>query len=331
MSKNKQAQEIQQTKPKIIKPPEQNKQTGTTAVTNPIPALHRAYADPRTLSAVDAQTLQRTIGNQALGRLTIQRKMTVGPVGDKYEQEADSIASQVVQQINTSTPQTTQRQGEEEEIAQMKPLATSISSVQRQEEEELQAKPIQRQEEEELQAKPIQRQEEEELQAKPIQRQEEEVLQAKPIQRQEEEELQAKPIQRQEEEELQAKPIQRQEEEELQMKSTSANGGPVSAPIEQDIESAKGGGAVMAEGVRHNMERSFGADFSGVKIHTDSQAHTLNRTLSARAFTTGQDIFFRQGEYNPGSHSGQELIAHELTHVVQQNGTAVQPKSDNAV
>ncbi len=65
---------------------------------------------------------------------------------------------------------------------------------------------------------------------------------------------------------------------------------------------------------------SFGADFSGVRVHTDSEADALNQQLSARAFTTGQDIFFREGEYSPGSDSGRELIAHELTHAVQQTG-----------
>jgi hypothetical protein len=75
------------------------------------------------------------------------------------------------------------------------------------------------------------------------------------------------------------------------------------------------------------MEGAFGADFSGVKVHTDSKSHELNQSIQARAFTTGQDIFFRQGEYNPGSRPGQELLAHELTHVVQQNGSAVSKKS----
>ena len=72
------------------------------------------------------------------------------------------------------------------------------------------------------------------------------------------------------------------------------------------------------------MEQAFGADFSGVKVHTDGQSDQLNQSIQARAFTTGQDIFFRQGQYDPGSKGGQELLAHELTHVVQQNGGAVQ-------
>ncbi|WP_199321095.1 eCIS core domain-containing protein, partial [Aphanizomenon flos-aquae] len=59
---------------------------------------------------------------------------------------------------------------------------------------------------------------------------------------------------------------------------------------------------------------------SGVKVHTDGESDQLNKSLNSRAFATGQDIFFSQGAYNPGSRDGQELLAHELTHVVQQNG-----------
>lgn len=71
------------------------------------------------------------------------------------------------------------------------------------------------------------------------------------------------------------------------------------------------------------MEQAFCADFSGVKVHTDGQSDQLNQSIQARAFTTGQDVFFGQGEYNPGSRGGQELLAHELTHVVQQNNNTV--------
>jgi hypothetical protein len=54
-------------------------------------------------------------------------------------------------------------------------------------------------------------------------------------------------------------------------------------------------------------------------VHTDARSDALNRALEARAFTTGQDIFFRSGEYDPGSAAGQALLAHELAHVVQQH------------
>jgi hypothetical protein len=68
------------------------------------------------------------------------------------------------------------------------------------------------------------------------------------------------------------------------------------------------------------MEPRFGADFSGVRVHTDGEADQISQDLSARAFTTGSDIYFGQGEYRPSSTGGQELLAHELTHVVQQSG-----------
>jgi len=90
--------------------------------------------------------------------------------------------------------------------------------------------------------------------------------------------------------------------------------------IERSIDGARGGGHEMDHGTRSRMESSFGADFSGVRIHTDARADGLSQSLSARAFATGQDVFFRQGEYSPGTSAGRELLAHELTHVVQQTG-----------
>lgn len=96
--------------------------------------------------------------------------------------------------------------------------------------------------------------------------------------------------------------------------------------LEQSIQRSRGGGQALDNEVRSQMEPAFDADFSGVRVHTGAQSNTLNRELNARAFTTGQDVFFRQGAYNPGSSSGRELIAHELTHVVQQNGDKVQRK-----
>ncbi len=91
------------------------------------------------------------------------------------------------------------------------------------------------------------------------------------------------------------------------------------------IDRQRGSGQPLDRTLQRQMESAFGSDFSGVRVHTDTNAHSLNESLSARAFTTRQDIFFRQGEYNPGSSGGKELVAHELTHVVQQSG-AIQAK-----
>jgi Domain of unknown function (DUF4157) len=97
--------------------------------------------------------------------------------------------------------------------------------------------------------------------------------------------------------------------------------------VEASIQQLQGSGQPLADSIREQMEQSFAADFSRVKVHTDVQSDKLNSSLQAKAFTTGQDVFFRQGEYNPGSRGGQELLAHELTHVVQQSGGAVQRSS----
>jgi hypothetical protein len=100
----------------------------------------------------------------------------------------------------------------------------------------------------------------------------------------------------------------------------SMEGGELPEETAQEIDSARSGGRPMDGAVRERMESSFGADFSGVRVHTGAAADRLNGDLSARAFTTGSDIFFRQGEYEPSRASGRELLAHELTHVVQQGG-----------
>jgi hypothetical protein len=106
------------------------------------------------------------------------------------------------------------------------------------------------------------------------------------------------------------------------------DGGEVTPDVERAIESSRGSGQPLHSGVQSRMGQALDADFSGVRVHTDSEADGLNRSLQARAFTTGKDVYFRQGEYNPGSSSGRELLAHELTHVVQQGGSAVRSKNE---
>lgn len=93
-------------------------------------------------------------------------------------------------------------------------------------------------------------------------------------------------------------------------------------PLESTIQQARTGGESLPHPVRTSMERAFGTDFSGVKIHTDTQAHRLNRSLGARAFTSDRHIFFRSGDYHPTQPAGQKLLAHELTHVMQQTGAS---------
>jgi len=92
-----------------------------------------------------------------------------------------------------------------------------------------------------------------------------------------------------------------------------------SAGVANTIDQMRGKGQPLNDGARAQMEPIFGADFSGVRVNTGMAADRVSRSLNAQAFTIGQDIFFRQGKYNPGSASGRRLLAHELTHVVQQS------------
>ena len=91
--------------------------------------------------------------------------------------------------------------------------------------------------------------------------------------------------------------------------------------IQRQIKQAKGSGQSMSPETQVYMEDRFGADFSNVKIHSGSEAEQLNRSLNAHAFTVGADIFFNRGQYSPGQRDGKRLLAHELTHVQQQDAS----------
>ncbi len=88
------------------------------------------------------------------------------------------------------------------------------------------------------------------------------------------------------------------------------------------IQQQRGSGGSLDSAIAQKAGQTMGQDFSDVTIHTDAQADQLSRQLGAEAFTTGSDVFFREGAYDPASSDGQRLIAHELTHVVQQGASA---------
>lgn len=211
----------------------------------------------------------------------VQTKLTIGQPGDKYEKEADHMADAVVNKnTNTSKPDIQNRE---------------ISSIQR-----------------ESLATP---QEDEKLGTAEQRMEEDKMVQEKPeIQKQgaeEEEELQSKP-------EIQK--MEGEKEEELQTKKTSgSNASVASSSISQQIKSKSGKGKPLPQKTKAEMESSFGNDFSNVNIHTDQDAVTMNKELKAQAFTHGNDVYFNAGKYNPDSAKGKHLLAHELTHVVQQN------------
>jgi hypothetical protein len=258
------------------------KATDRTAVapTRGVDGAASASLDLDNLQPTNLLTLQRTIGNSATTRL-IQTKLNVGPAGDRYEQEADRVAAQVMTMpASAETQPALQRAPDEEEELQMKPLAAPLAAS---------ITPL-------VQRAP---EEEEELQMKPL---------AERVQRVEEEE------------ELQAKPdVQR---------ASSGAGFEVGGEFEQQLAASRGGGSPLSAEVRSFMEPRFGADFSGVRIHTGGESARLNRSVSAQAFTLGQDIYLGEGKSDVESDAGKSLLAHELTHVVQQNGSMVQRLAD---
>ena len=95
-------------------------------------------------------------------------------------------------------------------------------------------------------------------------------------------------------------------------------GGEVGAEIERAIVSGSGGGRALPLAIRGRMEGAFGSDFGSVRVHAGPTAKDLNEQLGAQAFTRGRDIFFRDGMPNTTSSEGLQLLAHELTHTVQQ-------------
>lgn len=119
---------------------------------------------------------------------------------------------------------------------------------------------------------------------------------------------------------LQRKCADCEKEDSLQMKSASMTNSSNTAGdvLSGKLSSRNGTGHKMSDSVQAEMSGKMGADFSGVHIHTGSEAVYMSEALGARAFTYGNDIYFNKGEYQPESKKGKRLLAHELTHVVQQ-------------
>jgi hypothetical protein len=217
------------------------------------PETKRENKVSQTLKSVPSQSisspveqilfLQRTIGNQAVGRLikseALQAKLKIGQPGDKYEQEADRVAEQVMrmpepQAVSTNTPHT----------QRACPAC--------------------------------------------------------------------------EKDELRLELIKEEKKEDIKTKGTSGQSPQVTSEVENSINSMHGGGQPLPESLRAFYEPRFGQDFSGVRVHTDAKAAESARTVNARAFTVGRNVVFGAGEYTPGTSEGRRLVAHELTHVLQQ-------------
>ncbi|MEM7086710.1 MAG: DUF4157 domain-containing protein [Bacteroidota bacterium] len=98
--------------------------------------------------------------------------------------------------------------------------------------------------------------------------------------------------------------------------------------LESQLKSTKGKGQPLEKNTKAEMESGFGASFENVRVHNDATAVQMNEQLGARAFANGSDIYFNKNEYNTSSQSGKKLIAHELTHTIQQSPEVNQEVAD---
>jgi uncharacterized protein DUF4157 len=127
-----------------------------------------------------------------------------------------------------------------------------------------------------------------------------------------------------EEEEMHRSPAElpaEDEEEKLQTKRSSGAAPEVSPKTASRIASFRGSGEALSPAARSYFEPRFGRDLSSVRLHTDPEAATAASEVAARAFTVGRDIAFGAGEYRPETQEGKKLLAHELTHTLQQSAS----------
>ncbi len=275
----------------------------------------------------------------------LQPKLKVGQPNDKYEKEADSVADTVAQRLaenNSNTGMSPSGGGEgggktgKNSINQVVQRKTPDNEEQLQKKEEQEEISLQ---EESIQRKPIFESNEEStspLGERGVSIQRKCADCGANLSKAEDEKLQ-----KQEDENIQLKFTEEdlntdispsgggegggtpQKEEPLMMKSESAETVGTST-LQSQLDASKGKGSSLPENTRTDMESTIGADFSGVSIHTDNNAVQMNKDLGAKAFTHGSDIYFNQGQYDTNSSSGQHLLAHELTHTVQQGAAGNQ-------
>lgn len=152
-----------------------------------------------------------------------------------------------------------------------------------------------------------------ELHRQPVEEEEEEIR--KQPEEEEKEEIRKQPVEEEEEEKLQAKNLQTKE---LQAKELPGQTTDVTPAMETSINEIRSCGQPLHQSTRAFFEPRFGYDFSHVQIHRDTKASEMAGALNAKAFTLGSDIVFGADHYSPDTGEGKKLLAHELTHVIQQ-------------
>ena len=223
------------------------------------------------------------------GAPAVQAKMTVNKPGDKFEQEADKMADKVMRMPDPA------------------PVATGKEDkVQRAPDEKIQKRAddrIMRAEDK------IQKAEMKEDKVQKAEAKEDKVQKA---------EAKEDKVQKAEMKEDKVQKAEAKEDKVQRKGGSDGSSSAVGASTQSAIQSKAGGGQPLSADVRSHMEPRFNADFSNIRIHNDAESASLSNHLGARAFTYQNNVFFSRDQYQPGSSEGKQLLAHELTHTIQQ-------------
>ena len=229
---------------------------------------------------------KQTNGPAFFGANQIQRKLSVGHTNDASEKEAESAAQKIAR----------------------------VQKADKKEEEQ----PVQKAEKKE-EDKPVQKAEKKE-EEQPVQKSEKKE-EEQPVQKAEKQE-EEKPVQKAEKKDEES-PVQTKQDPRVQRaRMVNSKDEPDSSnpSFEERLIKRKGMGFALPDDLRKDMEGKFRTSFKDVRIHTDKEAADMCDAIHALAFAHGYDIYFNSGMYNPQAESGRELLAHELAHIVQQNG-----------
>lgn len=219
----------------------------------------------------------------------VQAKLQVGQPGDKFEQQANRVANRVMHMPEPGV----QRQPEEKK-------------------EEMRRQPAE-EKKEEMRRQPTE-EKKEEMQRQPVEK--------------EKEEARRQPAEK-EKEEMRRQPNEEEKKDAVQAKE-NAGGVPALTPgLQANINAVRGGGKPLPGPVRAFFEPRFGTDFSEVRVHSGTRAAATAEAVNAKAFTVGKDVVFGANQYAPEKAEGKKLLAHELTHVVQQTGSSGTPGTIN--
>lgn len=242
-----------------------------------------------------------------------QPKLAIGSPDDQYEREADAVANRVV-----SEPGMKGNAVQRKEISALQRKNEPEASSGKEDERKLKEQDVPVKKEEE---KPVQKKddggkkEEEEKKEQPAAVKKEE---EKPVQKKDE------TVKKEDEDKKSEAAVggMKKEEEKPPVQKKGESGDTAQAEagskMEERLAQRKHKGQPMNGMAQSEMSNAIGADFEGVRIHTDEEAAQMNRDLGAQAFTHGNDVYFGSGKYDPGTNTGKQLLAHELTHVVQQ-------------